>query len=180
MTYFEDLSQYSFDRTAASIRASRNVGWLDASHDFPTEEPHSDLLDAVWEYCSILVVPTRGLHSCEFCTSPLNTFVRHDIRRLFGSGEIRVFSSTGDVFAAPNLIYHYILQHHYRPPGEFLRAVESGARPGSDEYREMLGQLSIDWRENSPVLDEPRKIRFVRTEKGIEQEVIKPEEDKTP
>lgn len=100
------------------------------------------------------------------------------MRLLLGSGEIRVFNSAGDVFAAPNLIYHYILQHHYRPPDEFLRAVEHGPRPRSDEYRALLKHLSVDWRENFPMTDEPIKFRFVRTEHGVEREIIEPVEAK--
>lgn len=167
MTHFADLSQYVFVGTAGSAVA-RNVGWLDEHHKFPTGEPASELLDAVWVYCSILVAPTRGLHRCAFCASPPNTFVRHGTKLLLGSGEIRVFSSTGDVFAAPNLIYHYILEHHYRPPLEFLRAVEDGPRPGSDEYLELLRSLPVSWRENLPVSGDPRTFRFVRTESGVE------------
>jgi hypothetical protein len=169
MTYLEDLSPYTFlDGATPSAAAARNVGWLEASHDFPTEEPPPHLLDRLWEYCSILIFPTRGLHDCEFCSLPSSTFVRNGTRLFLGSGEIRVFNSTGEAFAAPNLIYHYVLGHHYRPPHEFLRAVEDGPRPGSDEYRKLLERLAVDWRENTPLLDEPKQFRFVRTEDGVE------------
>jgi len=71
-----------------------------------------------------------------------------------------------------------VLQHHYLPPDEFLNAVKSGPRPGSDEYRQLLEQLSVDSRENLPVLEEPQAFRFVRTEHGIQREVVAPEEGK--
>ena len=125
MTYFEDLSRYTFDATASGMARARNIGWLDAYHDFPKGHPRAGLLDAIWDYCSILVVPTRGIHGCELCVSPPTTFVRHDTRLLLGSGEIRIFDSTGGILAAPNLVYHYILDHQYRPPEEFLDAVEN-------------------------------------------------------
>lgn len=167
MTYFEDLSPYTFDSAARG--QARNVGWLDASHVFRTQQPQPHLLDGLWEYCSVLVVPTRGLHSCEFCSCPSNRFVRHGEGLLLGSGEIRVFSSTGEAFAAPNLIYHYILEHQYHPPEEFLQAVEKGPRPESDEYRELLGRLAVAWRENYPVPTEPEPFQFVRTANGAER-----------
>ena len=40
-----------------------------------------------------------------------------------GSAEIRVLGGGGKVYAAPNLIYHYVAKHKYRPPEEFIEAV---------------------------------------------------------
>lgn len=40
-----------------------------------------------------------------------------------GNGEIRVAGAGGQVYAAPTLIYHYVADHHYKPPAEFVRAV---------------------------------------------------------
>jgi hypothetical protein len=173
MTYFEDLSPYTYTFDSAALDPVRCVGWLDAGHVFRTERPQPHLLDALWAYCSVLVEPTRGLHSCEFCSRPPNTHVRHGKRLLLGSGEIRVFSSTGEAFAAPNLVYHYILEHQYQPPEEFLQAVEKGPRPESDEYRELLGRLAVRWRENYPVPAEPEWFYFVRTANGVERKVKK-------
>ena len=167
MTYFEDLSPYTLDDAARG--PARNVGWLDGSHVFRTLRPKPELLDALWEYCSILVVPTRGLHTCEFCSSPSNRFVRHGKGLILGSGEIRVFSSTGGAFAAPNLIYHYILEHEYHPPEAFLQAVESGPRPESIAYRELLGRLTDAWRDNPPAHTEPEQFRFLRSANRVER-----------
>ncbi len=170
MTFFEDLSPYTYSEAAPRGASARNVGWLDAKHDFPRERPRPELLDALWEYCSILVVPTRGLHGCELCTSATNTFARRETKLLLGSGEIRVLGSAGDVFAAPNLIFHYICDHQYQPPQEFRQAVEMGPHPTSAEYRRLLDRLGLSWRENLPVSDEPKRFRFVRTEDGVEQQ----------
>jgi len=40
-----------------------------------------------------------------------------------GDAEIRVLGRNDRVFAAPNLIYHYVTAHGYRPPDEFLGAL---------------------------------------------------------
>jgi len=40
-----------------------------------------------------------------------------------GSAEIRVQGIDGAVYAAPNLIYHYMANHNYLPPEEFLGAI---------------------------------------------------------
>jgi hypothetical protein len=168
MTYFEDLSRYTYHEATGIAVPAKNVGWLDRHHSFAKEEPSSELLDAVWKHCFILVVPTRGLHTCEFCTIPSSTFVRHGSKLLLGSGEIRVFNSSGDAFAAPNLIYHYISDHWYRPPREFVQAIEEGPRPGNQEYQQRFDRPGLDWRENPQLSEEPKQMQFARTENGVE------------
>ena len=50
-----------------------------------------------------------------------------------GNGEIKV-SGQGITFAAPVLIVHYIEQHRYLPPAQFLEAVErANLWPAEDE-----------------------------------------------
>ncbi|HTW24902.1 MAG TPA: hypothetical protein VMD78_14950 [Candidatus Baltobacteraceae bacterium] len=41
-----------------------------------------------------------------------------------GSAEIHVKAPDGRTFAAPDLIYHYVAQHGYKPPLEFIDVVE--------------------------------------------------------
>jgi hypothetical protein len=86
---------------------------------------------------------------------------------------MRVFGVNGDVFAAPNLIYHYVSDHRYRPPHEFIQAVEGGPQPTSEEYRKALDCVGVRWRENAPLAEEPTQFRFVRTESGIERVEVK-------
>ncbi len=170
MTYFADLSAYAY--VAPSVAGVRNVGWLDGNHAFPTGAHPPQRLDAIWAYCGIIVFPTRGLHDCPFCSSPSRTFARHHERLLLGSGEIRVFGPKGVAFAAPNLIYHYMLEHSYLPPDEFLKAIEEGPAPGSYEYGERLRGLNVEWRQNAPVSAEPRAFRFVRGAIGAAAEEV--------
>ena len=49
---------------------------------------------------------------------------------------MRVFGPAGATYAAPNLIYHYVVDHQYLPPDAFVRAVLDGPLPGSPEYLE--------------------------------------------
>lgn len=163
--YFADLSWYSLGGPAAA--PSRNVGWLDEHRPFPRERPSAQLLDAIWEHCAILVMPTRGLHACAFCPQQGSVFERDGTRLRLGSGEIRVFGPSRDAYAAPNMIYHYVLEHHYRPPADFLGALSEGPRPQSDDYLERLRQLGVPWRANLPIAEEPTAFRFARTETGV-------------
>lgn len=60
-----------------------------------------------------------------------------------GSAEIRVFYQ-GKTYAAPNLLYHYVVEHHYQPPSEFIEAVLHGDLPGSRAYLRYIRKLGSD------------------------------------
>jgi hypothetical protein len=68
---------------------------------------------------------------------------RGDEELTIGSAEMRVFGEHGAIYAAPTLIYHYVLEHQYKPPDEFVRALLTGPRPPSDEYRALLQRLDL-------------------------------------
>jgi hypothetical protein len=55
-----------------------------------------------------------------------------------GGNEIRVLAGE-KVFAAPVLIFHYVISHRYRPPEEFIQAVMRSPRPGSPEMVSRYG-----------------------------------------
>jgi hypothetical protein len=119
--------------------------------------PNEETLDLLWLYCSISVVQTRGGHDCEFChVSAVPRYFERNGQRLFlGTSEIRIFSQTGTIYAAPTLIYHYVAAHHYKPPDEFLEALRKGPRPPSKEYFDTLARLNLEWSRTSrgPVKD---------------------------
>jgi|SRR5580700_3063774 hypothetical protein len=130
MTYFADLSPYSFVKTASTGKAL-NVGWLSRWHSYPRGNVPEEVLAAIFALCQKPVNKTRGFHPCEFCSSKtMGTVVERDgIRQTLGSAEIRVIGPDGLVYAAPDLIYHYMRDHAYLPPKEFLEAAAlSGAK----------------------------------------------------
>jgi hypothetical protein len=47
------------------------------------------------------------------------------------------------MFASPNLVFHYIQQHHYLPPDDFIRAVLKEPGPSSPDYIARLKALSL-------------------------------------
>ena len=89
-----------------------------------------------------------GYHDCEFCNGS-EDFVSWDWRKMtdnphsikpptcgehcLGSGDILVFGPE-EIYIAPDLIYHYISDHDYSPPDEFVQAVLSSPLPNSAEY----------------------------------------------
>ena len=83
---------------------------------------------------------------CDFCgTEDAFNAERHGSKLRLGSAEIRVFSSTGLIYAAPTLLYHYMSVHNYLPPKDFLDAVNIGARPPDIEYFDKLENIELEW-----------------------------------
>jgi hypothetical protein len=130
--YFQDLSPYEY-REKDKASNLFNIGWLDDEHDFPKGCSDDLFLDKILYLCMKPVNITRGYHICPFCTynSKEELFAAMGYKTMykgvpvyFGSAEIRVNGLDGKVYAAPTLIYHYIKEHGYLPPQEFIDAVE--------------------------------------------------------
>ncbi len=148
MTWFGHLTEYEYfarDRRPDVL----NVGWLGRDPSFPTAIPSEETLDLLWGLCWVVVRQTRGFHLCEFCPHQPTKWCLEASRsgraRALGSAEVRVFSKAGAVYAAPNLIYHYVEAHRYKPPDEFWLALHEGPSPPDEEYLDRLRQLGVDW-----------------------------------
>ena len=132
MAYFKDLSPYRY--AGIHQQGILHVGWLDGSHPFPKGEVSGEALEAMEELAKFPVEEYRGFHTCEICEPPEGLTVTDFDNWLAwaeprsGNGEIRV--RHGDfTFAAPTLIVHYIKEHGYCPPDEFLQALEESPNP---------------------------------------------------
>lgn len=153
MTYFKVLSIYAYGGNKANWPLENNVGWLGPGHSFPTAASTEPLLDFVWKFCRVMVNPMRGIHPCHLCiannsrTPPFEShyFERNGEKLLLSSAEIPSFSNRGAIFAAPNLIYHYISAHHYQPPEEFIESLTEGLCPPDPEYFARLEKLGHEW-----------------------------------
>jgi len=119
MTYFADLAPYDYSAGRGDVGFS--VGWLDKHHDFEKWNPPPAFVDALRALTETTQVhKTRGYHCCEFCES---TDGRPIDQAPLGSLEIKVTGSDGRTYFAPDLIYHYVTAHRYRPPDSFVSAV---------------------------------------------------------
>lgn len=111
MTWFADLSPCEYFGASGAVLA---VGWLERGHDFPRGETPRDVYDRL---CALFVEPFQpvvfpGSHTCNLCQ-----FDGHEGHsNLFVPGD-------GSLFAAPQLLLHYIGAHFYAPPPAFQRAV---------------------------------------------------------
>lgn len=170
MTYFPDLTDYSYGMSKNSSAHVKNVGWLSSGVAFPVAVPASDFVDRLWRFCLVSVEQTRGLHECEFCCSrEANVAMRNNEEILLGSAEIRVFSGDGKIYAAPNLIFHYVVSHNYSPPEEFIRAVMTALIPPDERYYALLAKFGLDWKKTLSPERTNRSFRFVRTPEGVDR-----------
>lgn len=131
MTYFADGSMYSYEDTGEA-GPPVNVGWLSSRHPYQTGAVPEDLVEVLAHRCRMGVFRMRGLHYCEFCGFdegpgfPPSTSSRDgDGEFVVGGAEIRVTGPSGVVFASPDMIIHYVTDHGYKPPEEFLEALGS-------------------------------------------------------
>lgn len=131
MAYFADGSPYTYWPNESAT----NVGWLDAAADFPRGTVDTDFLCQLKNLCRFGVNRTRGYHICNLCAqigrSAMSTPTAVDTcggeRFLVGSAEIRVAAKDGLVYAAPDMIAHYVEVHNYLPPRGFIEAMLSQA-----------------------------------------------------
>ncbi|MBZ4322285.1 DUF7919 family protein [Streptomyces huiliensis] len=133
MTYYEDHSPYVYMRdTVPDGITALNIGWLDETKEFPRGTAPDGFTEALSRLC--LRAPhakTRGWHACALphdvpgTNSPVT--VTADGRTLMlGTAEVRVVSADGVWLAAPDLVLHYVTDHGYLPPADFIEAVLSG------------------------------------------------------
>ena len=136
--YIPDLTAYCYEESY--IRAGLvAVGWLDQDHAFPRGDAPGEVRERLWKYLERPIVQTRGWHPCPWCATTRAIRVRQgETEHLLGDAEIRVFSNTGEAYAAPNLVYHYIDTHQYLPPARFLNAVLTGPLPGTATYETLI------------------------------------------
>jgi hypothetical protein len=102
---YDDLTPYTYGRGDGL-----NIGWLEKGYDFKTGEVDShltDKLDKLKPYESY-----RGSHRCELCASK-DALTNSDY----------MIEGNGKKYYFPGLLKHYIVDHKYLPPQEFLDAL---------------------------------------------------------
>src|SRR5262245_565679 len=120
--HYPDLSPYKYNlpRPLAGVV---NIGWLDNDHPFErgiVPEGFSERLK--WAMSALSVNRMRGFHVCDMCAS--KGLIQYDepiwlmgeSRLMLGSAELWVPGQGERIYAAPNLIHHYVETHGYVPP----------------------------------------------------------------
>ena len=145
MTYFEDLSVYNYSNRW-TYKKMLNIGWLGRGIDYTSGMVEQNFIDRLWLFCLTPVSQTRGFYECHLCSNPAIgplVFEYNSQKIKLGRSEIRVIGKNGIVYAAPDLIMHYVCDHHYQPPIEFIEAVLSSELPSSNRYYDILRGLGV-------------------------------------
>jgi len=130
MTYFADLTPYSYIQE--DEKNLLNIGWLDSRHKYRKGTVTQEFIEKLaWQCVNAPANRTPGIHQCSLC--PKMTFGYHMIslereKHILGSAEIHIKGKDA-VYAAPDLLLHYVLDHKYLPPDDFITGVmmiESG------------------------------------------------------
>ncbi len=118
------------------------VGWLHPDHPYSRSPVPADFVVRLKEFVrawgksvSALGWGIRmGFHTCEFCD------------KASASGTFGV--PAGDrVFYVPEMIVHYVEQHGYAPPAEFIAAVMACPLPGTQEYGAAAAPIALSYDE---------------------------------
>lgn len=126
MSWFPDMGTVTMIDAGDHVRA---VGWLSAKHPYTPGEVPAEFLTRLREFAKRWGDSTEaigwgifmGPHCCELCG------------RFMAGGNFGV-PWGGLLFAAPDMLPHYVEAHGYRPPDEFITAVMESPLPGSAEY----------------------------------------------
>lgn len=123
MVYYADLTPYRYEEAEPRLGVY-HVGWLDAEHDYPQGKVSVELVHKLTELAATKAVRRmRGIHECELCSGREIRIVYEGRPHLLGCAEIWIPARSGEVYAAPDLIVHYVRDHDYLPPKQFLDAV---------------------------------------------------------
>lgn len=126
--HFDDLSH---DTYAGPCPYLKSIGWLGAGHEFTTGDPPADLVALLEEHLEDCwcCFASAGTHSCEFC---LAEGCEHRDSRNF------IIPAKTTAYLAPGMILHYVQQHRYLPPAEFIDALRNCPPRGSDGFMALL------------------------------------------
>lgn len=121
------------------------IGWLNANYPFTHGTVQQNFVERLELFCSNPLLQTFGVRFCTLCGKEDVVKVALSSGNeifLYGANEIRIPSVSGDkIYAAPDLILHYVLAHNYKPPQEFIDAVLTAPLPGTLEFEE----FAIPW-----------------------------------
>lgn len=132
--HFPDLSPYVYGVAPPGDDVALNVGWLAIAEPFTVGRPPPGFVDALRRLTRAPAAKTRGYHWCEYCLADLvpptdpaadrrSLHREMESRNALGNGEILVRGSDGTIYHAPVMIAHYVVDHAYLPPEEFVTAV---------------------------------------------------------
>ena len=130
----QDLTPYSFRRDGVPLDGALNIGWLGNERDFNTGKMDSalrkklDLAIKGSSLASFTTEPERGYHYCYLCPRQFQApFFTADGKE-FECGNATLWIPAVDCdryYVSPTTIVHFIDDHDYLPPKEYLDALRN-------------------------------------------------------
>jgi len=155
MPYFKDLTNYQYllwDEKNPNEYVF-NVGWLDEFNDFPKGETSQEFKDKLRFYFKFPQQQTCGFRSCCFCYKE-DGLPKEGQRWYISDSEIWIVGKNNKIYASPKMIVHYVEQHNYLPPPEFIEAVLNGPLPGSDEYNNIISEANNEYKDLEKLMND--------------------------
>ncbi len=155
MPHLADGQPYSATLSARGIPLVA-VGWLSSVHEFDRGRVSEAFFRVLCGHLTARWEPPyacAGMHDCDLCQFGRSTTRFKDIEFGSASGSELFIPSGDSIFVAPVNIAHYIAAHHYLPPADFIRAVETCPQQRTAAYMQLL--LSSGGREWLAEMDTP-------------------------
>lgn len=117
-SYYEDLTPYAYgraDRERGQKIRCLNVGWIGKEENFTTGEVSKEFikkLEEVERSDEYTSERHKGFHRCELCGDIMGT-------------QVKKIEYDGKCYKFPSKISHYVKDHKYKPPQEFIDAIMS-------------------------------------------------------
>ena len=132
MTWYADLGHSCMAGAGDDVRA---VGWLSGKRPYPTGGVAPAFVEALrshlispWEPFHI-----NGLHECDLCG-----WWRRSTRGPVRESRNLYVPTRECVYIAPAMVLHYVIGHSYRPPDEFIEAIQHCPQQETPEYMALI------------------------------------------
>ncbi|MEM7803254.1 MAG: hypothetical protein AAF633_28950 [Chloroflexota bacterium] len=113
------------------------IGWLHHKQPFNTGSVSKQFVQQLHQFCQpenfVCEIP-----KAQPCAISRKVITMGEVT--YGHAEIRVIGEEA-IYAAPDLIYHYVTTYQYQPPQAFIDAVLTGPQPSSSEYKALIRTL---------------------------------------
>ncbi len=152
--WFEDLTEYDFFGRKDSKKffgedytiIPTAVGWLENGKPYTTGEIPEELCGKLSEFINTRAITHvfLGIHECDLCDVELSA---NQLNIINGFGSKTTFIAYKDrLYIFPDLIIHYINDHSYLPPAEFIEGALDSIPQETIEYFKRIRQNRIPYK----------------------------------